>query len=85
MDQGFCQALIYNFFDFPVSDHATPEGFDRIALGRPMPVNCNVLLAFKEVPTLFIVTVEDVFQSYRVGDLVLVDDAPHVISSFPVF
>jgi hypothetical protein len=49
-----------------------------------MTVNHNVLLAFKEVPTLFIITSENVFQNRCAVSLILVDDAPHVISSFPL-
>lgn len=76
---------IVNFLDFPVSNQTTPKGFNGIALGRAVPMNHDVVLTVKKIPALFIAAVENVFQNYRVGSLILVDNAPHVIISFPVF
>ena len=76
---------IVNFLDFPVSNQTTPEGFNGIALGRAVPMNHDVVLTVKKISALFIVAVENVFQNHHVGSLILVDNTPHVIISFPVF
>ena len=76
---------IVNFFDFFVPNQTTPEGFNGVDLGRTVPKNHDVVLTVKKISALLIITGKNVFQSHSVGSLILVNDAPHVISSFPVF
>lgn len=76
---------IVNFFNLLVSNQATPKGFDGIDFGRAMPENHDVVLTVKKVSALLVITSKNVFQNHRVGSFIYVDNAPHVINSFPVF
>ena len=76
---------IVNFFNLLVSNQATPKGFDGIDFGRAMPENHDVVLTVKKVSALLVITGKNVFQNHRVGSFIYVDNAPHVINSFPVF